>query len=148
SAETGGDTADATSAPGSLVAVSMQSTVGVLLDDFPAASRDRIAQNLIARPQAFWIERARHQLRLTTLRLIYRDAFYEEDSGKDSLPLPPESNWDITLDAGGASRVTIDGHDLVAVNYTFRGTLLSDEDSPGTTEPALAAIGGTWEEPF
>lgn len=132
--------------PGALVTVAAQSTVGVLLDELPAAMRDRVAADLIARPEAWWVERARLQMRLANYRLVYRGAFYDEDEGKGSLPLPPEALWRFTI--GAPERRTVDGHDLVVVDYTFASTLLTGVDDPAESEPALAAVGGAWSEPF
>jgi len=120
--------------------------VGVLLDEFPAASRDRIAADLLARPEAFWLERARLQLRLTSLRLVYRALFYDEADNKNALTLPPESVWTITPQP--AARIMINGHDLVAVDYVLTSALLTDVDSPGISEPALGTVGGAWDEDF
>lgn len=139
---------DASTAPGSLVEVGASSTVGVLLDEFPAGIRDRVAAELIAMPSAFWIERAKQQLHLTDLRLIYRSGYYTEEENKNALPLPPESQWTIALAEAGPTRMTVDDHDLVAVSYEFSATLLSDEASPGISEPALGTVGGTWDEEF
>lgn len=133
--------------PGALVQVQASSTVGVLLDELPAAMRDRVAEALLARPEAFWIDRATQQMRLANYRLVYRGAFYDEEDGKGSLPLPPEPLWRIAL-SGPPSRRTVDGHDLVAVDFTFESTLLSPLDSPAESEPALAEVGGEWSEPF
>src|SRR5687768_18531346 len=55
--------ADTTQDPAALVRVTMDSQVGVLLDDFPAGSRDRIAAELMELPDQFWIDLARWQLR-------------------------------------------------------------------------------------
>jgi hypothetical protein len=145
----GTDDGDGDGDPGSLVDLTMSSQVGVLLDEFPAADRDRIAEDLLARGDDFWIERARWQLRLTSIRLVYRKYYFdeEEQDRKNALPLPPESVWTITLD-GAPERTTVDGHDLVAVGYQFQSTLLSDADSPAISEPALADVGGAWDEEF
>lgn len=139
---------DAGRAEGALVTVAASSTVGVLLDEFPADIRDRIANELIAMPDAFWIERAKQQLHLTDLRLIYRSGYYPEADNKNALPLPPEAQWTIALAETGATRMTVDDHDLVAVSYAFSSTLLSDAASPGVSEPALGTVGGTWDEDF
>ena len=64
------------------------------------------------------------------------------------LGLPPEKLWSIRLDAAGPQRQEVDGHDLVTIGYAFSGTLLTGEPSPGAAEPALAEVGGRWEEPF
>jgi hypothetical protein len=132
--------------PGSLVSVRVASKIGVLLDDIPEASRDRVATEVLARPDTFWTERAKLQLRLTSYRLIYREAFYEPEENKRSLPLPPEDVW--TIELGAPQRVTIDGHDLVAVDYTMSSTLLSDVESPGVSDAALGVIGGNTVESF
>lgn len=133
---------------GALVSVSMTSSVGILLEDFPLASRSRLATAFAALPQAYWQERAKQQVRLATYRLIYRQYYYPANSGRDSLPLTEPEAWTITLDPAGPTRTTVDGHDVVAWSYTMTTTLLSDEASPGTTEPNLATIGGTHTESF
>ncbi|NUP08615.1 MAG: hypothetical protein HOW73_21410 [Polyangiaceae bacterium] len=136
--------------PGSLVRVTTTSQVGVLLDEFPEASRDRIATELLSKSSEWWTERARWQLRLTSPRLVYRKYYFDESEwdSKNALPLPPEEVWKISLDESGPKRITVDGHDVVAVGYQFEGVLVSDLDSPGVSEPALATEGGTWDEAF
>src|SRR5262245_46549756 len=130
--------------PGSLLRTSMQSEVGVVLDELPASMRNRVASTLIAKPGPFWKERAAAQLRLTVYRLVFRQFFYS--AARSALPLPPEPMWQITL--GAPTRKTVDGHDVVSVPYQFSTTLLSDFDSPGVSEPQLRQIGGIWDEPF
>lgn len=130
--------------PGALVDVSMNSTVGVVLDEVPMSIRDRVANTLIAKPSDYWIGRARQQAKLTGYRLVFRRVYYPD---KDSLPLPSEDLWTITL-SGAAKRAMIDGHDVVTVDYKLATTLLSTEDSPAHSEPALAKPGGSWDEPF
>lgn len=136
----GGSTTD----PGALVDVSMHSTVGVLLDELPESMRQRVADAYVAKPAAFWQERAKRQTEATLYRLIYRNYVYE---GKGQLPLPPRDLWDITLSATPA-RTTIGGHDMVAVEFDLATTLLTDIDSPEAADPALGEIDGTWDEPF
>lgn len=131
--------------PGALIHITMQSQVGVLLDELPPAMRDQAAQNLQTQSQDFWLERANRQTQLTMYRLNFRNYIYE---GKGQLPLPPAVLWQFELDPAGPTRQTIQGHDLVVINYTYRSTLLTDAASPGTAEPALAEPGGTWQEPF
>jgi hypothetical protein len=133
---------------GALVGVSANGRVGVLLEDFPVASRTRLATAFSAQPQSFWIERAKQQIRLSTLRLVYREYYYAANSGRDSLPLTEPDEWTITLDPAGAQRTTIDNHDVLVWNYTMTTTLLTDEASPATTEPNLAQVGGTHTESF
>lgn len=136
--------------PGALVRVTTQSQVGVLLEDFPEASRDRIAEELLAKPASFWIDRAKWQLRLTSPRLVYRKYYFDESEwdSKNALPLPSEEVWRITIDEAGATRTTVDGHDVVTVGYQYEGVLVTDLLSPGVSEPALAEVGGTWDEAF
>ena len=149
SLDTGVPDAGPPAAPGALVRITAVSQVGVLLDDYPAASRDRIAAELIAKPPAWWIARAAWQLRLTSNRTVYRKYSFDEadQDTHDALPLPPEPLWNITLDAA-ATRTAVDGHDYVAVPFAFEGTLLTDFESPGISEPMLASVGGTWDENF
>ena len=137
--------ADDQGAPGALVRTTMDSTVGVVLDEIPEAMRDRVAAAIMERPEDFWQERAGAQLRLTAYRLNFRGAFYDEVKGQ--LPLPPEPLWNIDL-AGAPTRRTVQGHDVVAVDYAFSSTLLTGESSPGESEPELERVGGSWEEPF
>lgn len=134
------------SMPGALVRAEMRSTVGTLLDDFPVAHRQRLVDELMAQPVSFWIERAKTQIRLTNMRLNFRNGFYPKGT-KWQLPLPAESAWTVTID-GPAERRMIDGHAYVAVDYAMTTTILTDEASPGFSEPALEEIGGEWKEPF
>jgi hypothetical protein len=133
---------------GSLVDVTAAGTVGILLEDFPLASRTRLAGEFAALPMSFWQERAKQQIRLSTLRLVYREYYYPANSGRDSLTLTQPDEWTIALDPTGPVRTTVDGHDLVVWNYTMSTTILSDEASPGTTEPNLANVGGVHVESF
>ncbi len=75
--------------PGALVHVTATSKVGVLLDEVPDSIRERVAAALIAKPDSFYEARAKQQLTLSTYRLNFRSSFYDEDSGKNQLPLPP-----------------------------------------------------------
>jgi hypothetical protein len=97
-------------------------------------------------PDQIWLDRARRQLRLTRLRLNFRQFSYAQEKGQ--LPLPPEDQWQIQLDPSGPQRQTIQGHELVTIDFTFAATLLTDQASPEVAEPALAEIGGVWQEPF
>lgn len=132
---------------GSLVGVEAHSKVAVLLEDFPAASRNRLADEFLAKPDAFWKDRATLQVNLTMLKLVYRELYYPNQN-RDSLPLTEPDQYIITLDPAGPQRTTVDGHDVIAWDYTFSTTILSDEASPGITEPSLAMIGGQRVEPF
>jgi hypothetical protein len=123
----------------------MTSQVGVLLDEIPQDMRDQVVTDLLAQSEEAWLERARRQVRLTRNRLNFRNFVYEE---KGQLPLPPAELWDIRLDDEAPTRQIVQGHDLVMIGYTFTSTLLTDVQSPGQAEPALAAIGGVWQEPF
>jgi hypothetical protein len=130
---------------GALIQVSMESQVGVLLDEIPAAIRNQVAGEILSKPEAYWLALAQEQVRLTRNRLNFRNFVYP---GKGQLPLPPEELWSISLDSSEPERRTIQGHDLVMVGYTFSSTLLSDAGSPSQAEPALAEVGGVWQEPF
>jgi hypothetical protein len=124
----------------------MTSTVGVLLDEFPAAQRDAVAAKILAEPASFWQARAKRQAKLTGLRLVFRQGYYPNDM-KDALPIAPDSNWKITI-SGPAARKMVGSHDLVTVDYTLTAILVTAADSPAASEPALAMVGGTWDEPF
>lgn len=137
--------------PGALVTVSLDGKVGVLLDDFPEAMRDRVAKALLDEPESFWIDRAKGQLKLTVLRLNFRHYYYEPyyytDEGRKQLPLPPEALWSFTFE-GKPVREEIDGHDVLSIQYRFDSTLLTTADSPAQSDPALAEVGGKVEELF
>lgn len=141
------DDASEPGSAGALVATRLESQVGVLLDELPAATRDQVAEQLLEQPEANWLARARAQIALTTYRLVFRDFFYDEGEGKGQLPLPPPELWNVEL-TSAPQRVTVSGHDLVVVGYRFTSTLLAPEDSPGLAEPALAEPGGSWDESF
>ncbi|MSP60808.1 MAG: hypothetical protein EXR72_10795 [Myxococcales bacterium] len=134
--------------PGALIAVNMDSTVGVLLDEIPAPMRDRVANNLIGKPLEFWKQRAEDQIELTTYRLVFRKFFYEKGKPRDSLAISStKSLWNVAL-RGAPRRTMVKGHDLVVIDYTFATTILTDAESPGISEPALKGIKGRWSEPF
>lgn len=130
---------------GALISVLMESQVGVLLDELPEEMRDQVAGNLLNKPEAYWNDLARRQVRLTKRRLNFRNFVYPS---KGQLPLPPEELWTIELDPEGPQRLTIQNHDLVATNYIFSSTLLTDAESPGQAEPRLRESGGVWNEPY
>jgi hypothetical protein len=143
------EAAAARSAAGALVEVSMNSRVGVVLDEVPLAQRGALASFYANKPAQFWKDRAAAQLKHTNYRLTYRQFYYEESPPRAMLALPPQSLWKIDLKPGGARRITTeDGHDAVVVDYTFKSTLLSDASTPGESEPALRRVGGVWDEPF
>jgi hypothetical protein len=133
---------------GALVKMEMDSTVGVLLDEIPAAVRDQAAAKLLAERDEFWIDRAAQQIWLTDYRLDFRGFYYPDAvPPKGSLPLPPSRVRHYAL-TGPVHRTHIGTHDYVAVNYHFSTYIITDAASPGVSEPALDPIGGTWDEPF
>ncbi len=129
---------------GALVSLTMESQVGILLDEYPEGMRDAVAEALSAESDPFWIELAQRQVALTYNRLHFRPFFYAD---KGQLPLPPQSLWHIELH-GQPERQTINGQELILIDYTFSSTLLTGLDEPAKAEPALADIGGVWDEPF
>jgi hypothetical protein len=135
--------------PGALIKTSMNSKVGVLLDEIPASIRDRVAQQLIAEPSSFWITRARNQIALTTYRLVFRQYFYSASGtgAKQQLPLPPPEVQKVTI-AGAPRREMVDGHDYVLVDYAMNSVLITSVTSPKDAETKLSATGGIWNEPF
>ena len=149
SAEVAGTITPGVAPEGALIAVYMEGQVGVLLDEIPQTYRADVVEALLERPATFWDELARRQVRLTRRRLNFRNFVYDD---KGQLPLPPQELWSVNLDPDGPRRLEVnDGpstHDLVAITYTFSSTLLTDADSAAEAEPALAQIGGRWQEPF
>jgi len=150
SAEAGaGGAAGGSADPGALIHVTGAARVGVLLDEVPASIRERVAAALLAKPDSFFEARARRQLSLSSYRLNFRAAFYEPDSGKNQLPLPPPEVQAIHfLENKGktAYRTTVEEHDYVLADYELDATVVTDLESPGISEPALSEIGGTWPE--
>ena len=140
----------ATLGPGSLIQLEMTSIVGVLLDEYPAETRDRVAAELANQPESVWLSRALQQIDLTYNRLHFRDFVYRREgiTTRLQLPHPPRDLWEVSFNPAGAERQTIDGHELVVWEYTFTSILLSDEASAELAEPNLGQIGGVWEEPF
>ncbi len=159
-----------------LVKVTFHSTVGVLLDGMPDVAGEEaklIAESAGGKKDAFWKARAIKQLQLTENRLYYRGSYYEggladdpenkatfEHPKKGQLPLPPEvdesgkSLWEknitFTSEAKHQDVPSSDGqpaHAHVVREFTYEGYLLTDEASPGATEPALLKAGGVWTEP-
>lgn len=137
-------------APGALIDVRMDSTVGVVLDEIPIAQRAALARYYMSKPAQFWRDRATAQVRHSSYRFTYRQFFYPDaEPPKGNMALPPQSLWTVDLDDRGPRRVTTrDGHDAVVIRYRFATTLLSDADSPAKAEPALARVGGVWDEAF
>jgi hypothetical protein len=137
-------------AAGALVEVTLPSKVGVVLDEIPLSQRAAAASYYLNKPSQFWKDRAILQAQHTNYRLTYRHFFYaDSDPPKGMMAMPPRDLWRIDLKPGGPKRVTTDdGHDAVVIEYTLRSTLLSDRNSPADAEPALARVGGAWEEPF
>jgi hypothetical protein len=134
-------------AAGALIDVTLDSKVGVLLDEIPLQQRAAAAAYYVARGSQFWKDRAVAQAQNTSYRLTYRQFFYP--GNKAMLAMPPKALWNIALQPGGAKRVTTsDGHDAVVIGYTLKTTLLSDATTPGQAEPALRHVGGIWDEPF
>jgi hypothetical protein len=136
------------SSNGALVDVELTSRVAVVLDEIPEAEREELARFYLRQPSAFWLERAKHQLRHTTYRLTYRNFYYDESEQRQMLALPPEDVWHIRLDGKPERVTTEDGHDAVEVGYDFKSTIVTDADSPGASDPALGEVGGVWVEPF
>ena len=146
---TGADEPAFAAAPGALVEVSLQSRVGVVLDEIPSAQRAAAASYYLAQPDSFWEARARQQIRHTQYRLTYRNFFYDESEHRRTLALPAEDLQKVVLGPGRPTRVTTrDGHDAVQIAYTMRSALLTDRGSPGAAEPSLARVGGVWREPY
>lgn len=131
------------SSEGALIGAQMNSTVGVLLDDFPTAMKSRMRDLYLTKSKDFWEARARQQVEATLYRLVYRNLYY---SKKGQLPLPPPSQWKFQI--GQAKVQTIDEHELVTVDYTFDSTLLTFPDSAVAADLALAAVGGSATETY
>ena len=137
--------------PGALVAVTFNSTVGVVLDEIPVSQRTRVANQFLRQPGSFWLPRAKKQIEHTYYRLIYRDFYYASGNGdtgtREMMPITQPELWNLSL-GGVATRVTYQGHDAVVIDYSMTTTVLTKEDQPRIVEPHLGKVGGTWDEPF
>ena len=129
-------------APGAVIRMASQSTVGVLLDEIPAGPlREAAAANALAQPGAFWTERAARQVRLMSYRLIWRAGKGNRSKTIGPLPLPPREVWNVSL-LGAPRRAPVDGHDMVVVDYRFASAIVSDAVSPGLVDPKLGQMNG------
>jgi Lysyl oxidase len=134
--------------PGALIRMDMNTTVGVQLDDIPnGPQREAAADWALAQGDDFWVQRATTQVNLTYYRLVFRSFYYTAPPTRGALPLPPHAVWKFQV-LDDPHRTQIGSHDYVAVTYHFRTYLVTDPASPGASEPALAPLGGTWDEPF
>ena len=134
--------------PGALIRMDLLTTVGVQLDELPAGpAREAAANWALAKGEDFWEKRASEQVNLTYYRLVFRSFFYAPPPVRGDLPLPPHAAWRFEI-LDEPRRVQIGAHDYVAVPYHFWTYIVTDPASPGTSEPALSKIGGTWDEPF
>jgi hypothetical protein len=123
------------------------------LNEIPAGPlREAAAANALAEASDFWVGRAKDQVRLMSYRLIFRSGYHKTSNGTspDSfgpLPLPPQRDkWQITLNGAPRRDSTINGHDMVVVDYTFNTVLVTDAASPGLVDPNLPIIGGSTSE--
>ncbi len=128
---------------GALVGVKLQSSVGILLDEFQAAQRTRVRAAYMAKPADFWLKRAEQQVETTKYRLVYRNLYY---SNKGQLPLPPNEQWNLTV--GYPYVATIDGHELVMVDYEFTSILLSSVEQVALSDRNLSTVGASVTEAF
>ncbi len=138
----GSSSSSSISDPGALVEVSMESKVGVVLDELSTNQRQKLLALLKIKPESFWKDRAVRQIRLTSHRLNFGGYGPKKQS-----PLPPEKLWSIAI-RSAPKRESINGHDAVTVTYAFSGVILTDTASPGISIPELTLIGGLWDEPF
>ena len=142
-----GDTAVVNADPGSMLALTMDSTVGVLLDEIPQSAQARAVAALEDKPESFWEDRARRQIEATGYRLIFRNLYFEPEEGKGILPLPPVEKWVITF-KGPAGLREIDGHKVWARDFRFASVLLGPADQAELADARLTAPGVAVEEDF
>jgi hypothetical protein len=133
--------------PGALLGLSMDSTVGVLLDELPQDAQARAVTELAAKPEAFWRARIQRQIEATAYRLVFRNLYFEPAEGKGILPLPPVEVWKVEL-KGKPELREIDGHQVVALDYTFTSTLLGPESQAVAADARLTGPGAAVEESF
>lgn len=145
--EVGTAAAQVAPAPGALIHMEMNGTVGVLLDEIPLAQREAASNHALSQDDAFWEKRAASQIELTSYRLVFRGFYYTAPPNRGPLPLPGKTVRKVEI-TGQPHRARIGTHDYVVANYHFSSYIVTDRASPGVSEPALETIGGTWDEPF
>jgi hypothetical protein len=132
--------------PAALIKVTATGDVGVLLDEFPADVRDRAAAWALARPDSYWVESATRQIWLANYRLVYREAWYGQGSGKGSLPLPMDQ-IQITFSTAAQRKNDI-GHDVVKRTYSMVTYIVTSVQGAVDGDPNLATVGGYCQENF
>ena len=121
-------------------------TVGVLLDEFPNSTIAAATSYFIAQDDDWWTSRARFQLGLTTVNLVFRPLF-TGDPAQGQLALPQAPALNITFQ-GPPSVSTIGGHTVVARTYVMNSAMICLKDSAVTSDPALGTVGGKVSVPF
>ena len=121
-------------------------TVGVLLDEFPNSTFSAAQNFFLNQNDSWWVDRARFQLGLTTINLVFRPLF-TGDPTQGQLALPQAPSLNITFQ-GPASLSTINGHSLVTRTYVMNTAMICLKDTAQTSDPALATIGGNVAIPF
>jgi hypothetical protein len=97
-ASSSADEAALRAAAGALVEVTLESRVGVVLDEIPQSQRAAAASYYLNKPNQFWKDRASLQARHTNYRLTYRHLFYaDSDPPKGMMAMPPQELWRIDL---------------------------------------------------
>ena len=119
-------------------------TVGVLLDEFP--NHNAAKNYFLEKKDSWWIDRARFQLGLTTINLVFRP-FSSDDPNIGQLVLPQIPALNITF-KGPATIKTINGHTLLARTYVMNTAMICLKDSAQKIRPCSCYCGGKVAIPF
>jgi len=135
---------------GAILRTTYRGRVGVLLDDYPTADgyRERIAQfylDIIDRE--YWINRVIARDTLMRYQQSFQSFFQVDKLG---LTLPPDTLWDKAVKFSDDPeeinvypyRRTIDGHDMIVVDYLFDGYVIGTESSIPYSDSKLIPIRG------
>ncbi|KAJ3194942.1 hypothetical protein HK101_001503 [Irineochytrium annulatum] len=128
----------ATPAPsvvGDLVEVTTSmATVGVLLDDFSSSPElmEAASKYFMGKHHEFWHDRALLQLSLLSLGVV-------------SLAMPDPVFLDVTFHSP-AQKIQVDGHTLIARNYTMKTHIVGSYGGAAAANAALNATGAVIDE--
>jgi len=127
--------------PGMLIKVSITGDIGTLLDEIPRDARARAAAFALSRNDTYWRESVIRQLWLTSYRLIFRPYYYAPWSNPNHGQLPiPMDQLAITF-TSAPSRITLQGHEVVARSYTAETYIVTDTASGLRADPSFGGTG-------
>jgi hypothetical protein len=124
-----------------LVKVSLQTKVGLLLDNVPSDLLDSVVQKYKTIGSKYWEDRAKRHYKFTWYYMEWR--MYMDDT-RHQIAFTPEDTWIFQLLDDEPTKETIvsDGHThtYLTMNYKFLTYILTNNESITISEPDLATI--------